>query len=181
MIKYTLGFLFERLAHRRHHPDNNSTISSWGLAPNAEEAGSRGELTTDDEIGVHFIQAAERADYDHVADYIQAGHDVNFQHPVTRQTALHLAAGYGDRALVRTIIGSGASEFGIKDRNGKTAADIAFEEGPDPVIARYLTILCHNWHASRTEPDWFRTSPMRLSERFNARYPGSAKTGRIWR
>lgn len=141
MIKYTLGILFGKRRIELRGARGDAPKVSWHLAPFREVPERRGDLEKNNRIGMDFLAAVEKGDYDYIDHYIASGSDVNFQHPITKQTALHLAAGYGDRTVVRSVIGTGNSEFSLKDNDGKTAADIAFEHGIDPVIARYLAIL----------------------------------------
>lgn len=126
--------------------DTNQESVSLGFRVTKQPYEQKEFMESDDETGVEFLRAAENGDRQFFVEYINQGGDVNFQDPMTGQTALHVAAGTSDKFQIRALVNSGRCNFLIRDRQGKLASEIAFEHSPFPEIARYLNILEKDQH-----------------------------------
>src|SRR5690606_36597763 len=65
------------------------------------------------------------------------GAPVNFQDPRTGATALHYAAAFRARPVLRALIKSGKCDFLIRVRKGRLAWELA-SNADDPAVARLL-------------------------------------------
>jgi len=64
--------------------------------------------------------------------------NINAVDPETGYTALHIAAARSARAIVRLLVATRGCDFAIKDRQGRTAATLAYVLGEDPALCRFL-------------------------------------------
>ena len=61
---------------------------------------------------------------------LELGADINTPDIYNRRTALHEAAAAGNHAMVQVLLGAKAN-VNLKDKDGRTAADLAREAGED--------------------------------------------------
>ena len=91
-----------------------------------------------------FLEAVEFGDTARVEKDIAEGViDINYTEPVTGLTALHIAAARNAVAVLRLLVKSGRCDYGIKDAQGRTAANVAVTVGRNPAVGRYLSDLQH--------------------------------------
>lgn len=85
------------------------------------------------ELGAIFLDAAEAGQADTVEAIINDGFPVNFQHPVTKETALHRAAASGARRAAEILAETEGCDFLIRDARGKLAWNNAafFSRSPE--------------------------------------------------
>lgn len=89
-----------------------------------------------------FLEAVEFGDTAGVEkDITEGAVDLNYTEQVTGLTALHIAAARNAVAVLRLLVKSGRCDFGIKDAQGRTAANVAVTVGRNPAIGRYLSDL----------------------------------------
>lgn len=91
-------------------------------------------------LGNQFIKTAQRGNADKLQAFIEEGFPVNYQHPKTGQTVLHVTAACKAREALRGILGTGQCDFLIRDSRGRLASEMAFLYGEDPALARLLRI-----------------------------------------
>jgi len=99
------------------------------------------ELVRDEmivQLGDEFHQVAERGNPEKIKIFIEEGFPVNWQHPMTGQTALHVVAACQARKALRALLNSGQCDFLIRDKQGRLASEIAYLNGNDPAVARLL-------------------------------------------
>ncbi|MCU7837967.1 MAG: ankyrin repeat domain-containing protein [Candidatus Thiodiazotropha sp. (ex Troendleina suluensis)] len=106
-----------------------------GRAMQSEEAVLQQILPT---LSQQFLDAVERGNPDTVQIFLDAGIDINYQHPHTGQTALHVAATAQARHAMRVLLATGKCDFLIRDRLGRLASELAYTHGGDPALARLL-------------------------------------------
>lgn len=90
------------------------------------------------EIGLEFLSACERGNPETLKIFIEAGMDVNYQHPFTGQTALHIASAAQARAVIRILLTVDRCDFLIRDTKGRLPSEMAYLYGEDPALARLL-------------------------------------------
>jgi hypothetical protein len=71
------------------------------------------------ELGMAFLQATATADLDQMRELKEAGVPVNFQHPTTKQTALHIATACASKGIVEFLVDTGECDYLIPDNLGK--------------------------------------------------------------
>ncbi|MEW8185651.1 MAG: ankyrin repeat domain-containing protein [Candidatus Thiodiazotropha endolucinida] len=89
-------------------------------------------------LSQQFLEAVERGNPETVKIFLDAGIDINYQHPRSGQTALHVAAAAQARQAVRVLLATGKCDFLIRDRLGRLASELAYTHGGDPAVARLL-------------------------------------------
>lgn len=85
-----------------------------------------------------FLKAAERGNKKNVQKYIDEGISVNFQDPLTGETALHIAAACHARKVLRVLLKTDQCDFLLRDKQGRLASEMAFLYGRDVAVARLL-------------------------------------------
>lgn len=58
----------------------------------------------------------------------------------TGGTALHIAAAYNCRDIIRLLVNTGVCDYTARDRAGRTPTMVARRIGSDPVISRFLAM-----------------------------------------
>ncbi len=76
-------------------------------------------------LGLQWLEAAEVGHIEHIRELIDSGFPVNFQHPETKDTALHRAAGCNLEGIVDLLLAHPDIDVLIRDERGKTAWDNA--------------------------------------------------------
>jgi ankyrin repeat protein len=89
-------------------------------------------------LSQQFLEAVERGNPETVKIFLDAGIDINYRHPRSGQTALHVAAAAQARHAVRVLLGTGKCDFLMRDRQGRLASELAYTHGGDPALARLL-------------------------------------------
>lgn len=72
------------------------------------------------------------------AEYATIGAMVNVQDPVTKATALHLAAGHRMKPVLKWLIRFPELDYLVQDCEGRLPSAVAYEVADDPVIGRFL-------------------------------------------
>lgn len=91
-------------------------------------------------IGKKLLRAADRGDARETVRLLEIGAPVNFRDPANGATALHYAAAYGARNVVRALIATGDCNHLIHDTAGRLSSEMAGIYAEDPVLTRYLGI-----------------------------------------
>lgn len=91
-----------------------------------------------EKYGDEFLTAARRGDVYNFEIFLSFGMPVNYQHPQTGQTAMHLASARRARRIVRAILKTGKCDFLVRDHQGRLASELAHLYGRDPALARLL-------------------------------------------
>jgi len=91
-------------------------------------------------LGRAFLQAAGRGNAPIVGAFIEEGFPVNFQDPLTGETALHACAATRGLGVLRILVGCGLCNFLLRDKGGRLASELAYLFGKDPAAARLLGI-----------------------------------------
>ena len=91
-----------------------------------------------EKYGEEYLLAAERGDAHFFELYLSFGMPVNFQHPKTGETALHIAAARRARHIIRSALKTGQCDFLLRDKQGRLASELAHLFGRDPAITRLL-------------------------------------------
>lgn len=84
------------------------------------------------------MRACERGSPETLKIFIEAGMDVNYQDPLTGQTALHIASAAQARAVIRVLLIVDRCDFLIRDNKGRLPSELAYLYGRDPALARLL-------------------------------------------
>jgi hypothetical protein len=74
------------------------------------------------QLGIEFVNAANRRDHQTMKRYIDNEYPVNFQHPKSLETALHAAAWNNDVEAIKMLLDTGKCDLLISDRYGKIPA-----------------------------------------------------------
>lgn len=130
---------------------------SWGRTPDKEQSSARSSLDRKEQeladflselaaqegriaerYGEEFLLAAERGDQHFFELYLAFGMPVNYQHPKTGETALHIAARRRARRIVRVLIQRPNVSYLIRDNQGRLASELAHLYGRDAAVARML-------------------------------------------
>ena len=90
------------------------------------------------ELCMEFLDTVEKGNYERFMELLNSGIPVNFQHPRTKETALHIAAGNTGWAWARTLAEHKDTNFLIRDRQGKLPMDNANFFALDPKLTDYL-------------------------------------------
>lgn len=85
-----------------------------------------------------LLHATKTARVNEIKELLAAGVPVNFQHPVTKQTALHIAAGCASSGIVDLLANNEQCDFLIHDQYDRIAWDMAHFFNPDPEIEQFL-------------------------------------------
>lgn len=89
--------------------------------------------------GQRLIELARIGEVAEVRDLLRTGTvDINHVDPDTGFTALHYAAAYDARRLLRLLVAFPDCDFTIPDRKGRTAASLAYEVAENSVTGRFL-------------------------------------------
>jgi uncharacterized protein len=91
-------------------------------------------------LGREFLHAAEHGNVLKVGAFIAENFPINYQDPLTGETALHAAAGAKARDVLRVLVASGQCNYLLRDKGGRFASELAFLYGDDPAAARLLHI-----------------------------------------
>ncbi len=90
------------------------------------------------ELGNAFLQAAQTGDHREVRALLDRGADVNFRHPRTRATALHLSAACGARAVIDELGKEKNIEYLVVDGKGRLPSSRAFEIAGNALLGEFL-------------------------------------------
>jgi ankyrin repeat protein len=112
--------LFQALAHARN-PELAELLLEAGAQP--------GDGGTPVHVHTHFPHLLEALDW-----LIERGTNLDAQADPDASTALHMAVRNGYLRVIRFLLERGADP-GLKDANGRTALDLAREQGRAPLIA----------------------------------------------
>lgn len=86
-----------------------------------------------------FLQTVRQLDIDEVTDQLDLFPDLAaVSEAKTGATALHLAAAFDSRPLVRALLATSLCDLTAEDHQGLTCAAVARRFGSDPVISRLL-------------------------------------------
>ncbi|MBS9405471.1 hypothetical protein KG088_17850 [Halomonas sp. TRM85114] len=91
-------------------------------------------------LGREFLQTVERGNPKTVDAYLEAGMPINYQDPVTKQSALHVAAAARAREAIRVLAKYPDCNYILRDRHGRLPSELAYVFGGDTALSRYLTI-----------------------------------------
>lgn len=81
------------------------------------------------DLGMIFLESAEYGDTSWSKLYIDEGGPVNFQHPSSKLTALHIAAAEGNQNLSDLLVNSEQCDYLLKESRGYIAFDLAYRFG----------------------------------------------------
>lgn len=136
---------FSKTPSARHLFDGRreSDGTLWQYAE-GEDQGAIYELMEDDErrqfsAGMEFLEAARKGDAAKIREFTTTGFNVNFRHPVSGMTALHLIASGGSKRLLRSLLEDGEPDFLVQDDQDRLPSVVAVAFNSDPAIARYLS------------------------------------------
>ncbi len=90
------------------------------------------------ELGMSFLEATRTVRVDEMQELMGAGIPVNFPHPRTGQTALHVAASGGSMRLVEILVNTGKCDYLIRDKLGKQPWNNADFFNSDPEIKKLI-------------------------------------------
>ncbi len=71
------------------------------------------------ELGMAFLHATSTADLDQMRELKEAGVPVKFQHPITKQTALHIATACASKGIVKFLVDTKECDYLLQDKFGK--------------------------------------------------------------
>lgn len=91
-----------------------------------------------EKYGEEYLHAAERGDAHFFELYLSFGMPVNYQHPKTGESALHIAAARRARHIIRSLLKTGQCDFLLRDKQGRLPSELAHLYGRDPAITRLL-------------------------------------------
>jgi hypothetical protein len=146
----------------------------WRDAPPSEEASSKsrpgsdahGFAPDDDDGGaialtMNLYEAAAQGFGWRVEYLLRSGeYDINAREDGTGSTALHYAAANDAIDALRVLAGYPGCDFTLADKEGRTAATLAYEIAENPVTGRFLLTKERKQHLARgTRPDhssWYR-------------------------
>jgi hypothetical protein len=117
---------------------------TWGQPQPADEirayldAMAEREQRAIEKYGEEYLLAARRGDAHFFELYLSFGMPVNYQHPKTGETALHIAASRRARHIIRAILKTGKCDFLVRDNQGRLASEMAHLYGRDPAVTRLL-------------------------------------------
>ncbi|MGA7178906.1 MAG: ankyrin repeat domain-containing protein [Thiobacillaceae bacterium] len=89
-------------------------------------------------LGREFMQAAERDNERTLKRFVDAGFPINYQDPLTGESALHACAGTRAHTVLRYLVGTGKVDYLLRDKGGRLASELAYLFGDDPAAARLL-------------------------------------------
>ena len=72
------------------------------------------------------------------SQFANMGTNINIQQPGTKAAALHYAAAFRSRPVIKWLIRSKELDFLVRDREGRLPSVLAYEVANDPVIGRFL-------------------------------------------
>lgn len=90
------------------------------------------------DLGMALLHATKTARLAQMKELLDAGVPINFQHPITKQTALHIAAGCASEGIVDLLINTQQCNFLVRDEYDRIPWDMAKFFNPDPKIERLL-------------------------------------------
>ncbi|MDF1600949.1 ankyrin repeat domain-containing protein [Mesorhizobium sp. YIM 152430] len=94
-----------------------------------------------------FIAAAKAGDTDTIRRMLDSGFTaINHVEPQTGFTALHYAAARNARGVLKLLLATGACDYSLRDRQGRTAARLAVEVADNPAAGRLLYDKLHAQH-----------------------------------
>jgi hypothetical protein len=108
-----------------YHVDRNNQKIQKTMAP--QEARER-ELFN---LGLVLIESANWGDAGVANEFIDAGFPINFQHPITKKTTLHVAVMITATGLTKTLMESGKCDLLLTDKKGNLVAGLAYTQGHD--------------------------------------------------
>jgi ankyrin repeat protein len=87
-----------------------------------------------------LLDAAKIGDEQQVQELLNRGAPIDFADPVTGATALHYAAAYAARPVLRVLLRHDRCNFLVRDNRGRLPSQLARQSGRDPAMARLLLI-----------------------------------------
>ncbi|SEP93003.1 ankyrin repeat domain-containing protein [Nitrosomonas ureae] len=90
------------------------------------------------ELGIAFVEAADKCDRETMQRYIDNGYPVNFQHPKTLETALHNSVFHHDVKAIKMLLGTGKCDLFLQDRASKIPYMNAHLAEPNDEVAQLL-------------------------------------------
>lgn len=90
------------------------------------------------DLGMALLYATKTARVTQMQELLDAGVPINFQHPETKQTALHIAAGCASKGIVDLLVNTQKCDFLVQDMYVRLPWDMAHFFSQDPKIERLL-------------------------------------------
>lgn len=90
------------------------------------------------ELGMAFLEAASIANLDQMRELKEAGVPVNFQHPATKATALHITATGTSKDIVEFLVNTGECDYLIQDSFQKIPWENTYFFRSDPEIGQLI-------------------------------------------
>ena len=110
------------------------------------------------DLGLVLIESGKWGDSGLAEKFIEAGFPINFQHPYSKKTLLHVALtgqGEGLSRLANTLIDSGKCDYLLKDNIGQMAYDLSYRWGLDLALCEKLYEVTRKQAADQNiEPDF---------------------------
>lgn len=103
-----------------------------------ERDGFMDEATKLTELGIAFVEAADKCDRETMQRYIDNDYPVNFQHPKTLETALHNSVYHHDVKAIKILLDTGKCDFFIQDRASKIPYMNAHLARPNNEVAKLI-------------------------------------------
>lgn len=85
-----------------------------------------------------LLHATKTARVTEMRELLEAGVPVNFQHPVTKQSALHIAAGCASKSVVDLLVATQRCNFLLRDQYERIPWNMAHFFNPDSSIEKLL-------------------------------------------
>ncbi|MEW8524851.1 MAG: ankyrin repeat domain-containing protein [Candidatus Thiodiazotropha endolucinida] len=126
----------------KRYAENPTNQEKEDLLRTIMSLGQAIEDTADEMISLRndFMTAAKRGNAKRLKAIMETGFPVNYQDPVTGETALHISAGCQARKTLRVLLKFGRCDFLLRDKQGRLASELAYLYGRDPAVARLLGI-----------------------------------------
>ena len=114
------------------------------------------------EVGLAFIEAAG-GNVEEVKRIIASDFPVNFQHPKSKETALHVAAFNGAHEIIDILIATGKCDYLIRDAHDRLAHDVLYFFNHDPETYYKLEALVMQQAARQGRDLWEESKPILLN------------------
>jgi ankyrin repeat protein len=125
------------------YPSDNFPIPSENRSATARAARRIGYPVPEDQytrLSFALLDAAKNCDENQIQYLLGRGAPIDFTDPVTGATALHYAAAYVARPVLRVLLKHGRCNFLVRDNRGRLPSQLARQSGHDPAMARLLLI-----------------------------------------
>lgn len=103
---------------------------------NASKSYTRARRVFD--LGMALLHATKTARITQMMELLDAGVPVNFQHPETKQTALHIASGCASKNIVDLLVDTQQCDFLVRDMYDRIPWDMAHYFSSDREIEKLL-------------------------------------------